>query len=101
MFFHSETAFSSASSASSFPLENWCQIFLSMFMHGQNLNVFFHPEAFVVSPSSFPQEKLVSDFSICVYAWGETLIFFFIKWFFKFSNFRIPKLDRKRHLNYL
>ena len=44
---------------------------------GETFNFIFHLEAFVVSPSSFFIEKLVSDFSICVYVWGETFNFIF------------------------
>ena len=33
---------------------------------GETFNFIFHREAFVVSPSSFSKEKLVSDFSIYV-----------------------------------
>ena len=45
---------------------------------GETFNFIFHREAFVVSPSSFSIEKLVSDFSIYVYALAKPSISFFI-----------------------
>ena len=59
--------------------KNYCQFFLSVFRPGTKLSTsFFILKIFVVSPSSFYKEKLLSNFSICVYVWGETLMSFFI-----------------------